>query len=183
MRAAVLEVHGQPPSAGEFAEPEAGEEQAVVEVLAAGLNPVDLAIASGAFYGRAPPPSVVGREGVARLPDGTRAYFESAVAPYGSMAERAPIELAAAIPLPEGLDEGLACAIGIAGLAAWLSLEHRAGLRPGETVLVLGASGVVGQVAVQAARLQGAARVVGAARAARRVSSSPAWRALMPPCA
>lgn len=105
MRAAVLEVHGQPPSAGEFAEPEAGEEQAVVEVLAAGLNPVDLAIASGAFYGGAPPlPSVVGREGVARLPDGTRAYFESAVAPYGSMAERAPIELAAAIPLPEGLD-------------------------------------------------------------------------------
>jgi len=80
------------------------------------------------------------------------------------MAERSVIDPATAIPLPDGLDEGLALACGIAGLAGWLALEHRARLREGETVLVLGASGMVGQIAVQAARLQGAARVVGAAR-------------------
>jgi NADPH2:quinone reductase len=68
------------------------------------------------------------------------------------------------VEVPDGVDDAHAVAYGIAGLAAWLALERRARLRSGETVLVLGASGVVGMIAVQAARLQGAARVVAAAR-------------------
>lgn len=167
MRAAVLRAYGEPPEVGEFEAPEAsGDGQAVVEVLAAGLNPVDLAMASGSFYaGPTPLGGVVGREGVGRLEDGTVAYFDACVAPYGAMAERTLIDPAGAVPLPDqGLDPALAVVFGIAGLAAWLALEHRAGLREGETVLVLGASGVVGQVAVQAAKLLGAGRVVAAAR-------------------
>jgi NADPH2:quinone reductase len=82
------------------------------------------------------------------------------------MAERAPVDPAYSYTVPDGLDLGLAVACGIAGLAAWLPLVWRARLQAGESVLVLGASGVVGQVGVQAAKLLGAGRVVAAARAA-----------------
>jgi NADPH2:quinone reductase len=164
MRAAVLREYGVP-EVGEFDEPAPADGQVVVEVLAAGLNPVDVATAAGKFYGGPPPlPSVAGREGVGRLEDGTRVYFDGTVAPFGSMAERTLIDPGSAIALPRGVDDALATAFGIAGLAAWLSLEYRARVRPGETVLVLGASGVVGQIGVQAARRLGAAHVVAAAR-------------------
>jgi NADPH:quinone reductase-like Zn-dependent oxidoreductase len=165
VRAAILREYGAPPEPGEFRDPQPGDGQELVEVLAAGLNPVDISIASGTFYGGRPElPCVAGREGVGRRADGERVYFDGPAPPFGSFAQRAPIDSQDAIPLPEGLDEALAVCFGIAGLAAWLGLEWRAGLRRGETVLVLGASGVVGQVAVQAARLLGAGRVVAAAR-------------------
>lgn len=170
MRAAIVREYAATPEVGEFDDPAAAGGQAVVEVLAAGLNPVDLRIASGQYVTGPPPlPHVAGREGVGRTPDGARVYFDGAIAPYGSFAERSLIEVDAAVPLPDGLDDGLACALGIAGLAAWLSLDWRAGLRHGETVLVLGASGVVGQIAVQAAKLLGAGRVVAAGRSAERL--------------
>jgi NADPH:quinone reductase-like Zn-dependent oxidoreductase len=164
VRAAVLSEYGVP-RPGEFDEPEANEEgQAVVEVVAAGLNPVDVATATGEFYEGAPElPSVPGKEGVGAL-EGKRVYFGGAVQPFGSMAERALIRRENAHELPEGLDDGMAVALGIAGLAGWLPLSWRAELKPGEHVLVLGASGVVGQVAVQAARLLGAGRIVAAGR-------------------
>lgn len=167
MRAAILRAYGQPPEPGEFDDPRPAESQAVVDVEAGGLNPVDIRMASGSFYGGSPPlPSVPGREGVGRLADGTLVYFDGPVAPYGSFAERALIDQRSAIPLPAAIDPGLATCFGIAGLAAWLALEWRAQLRAGEVVLVLGASGIVGLIAVQAARLLGAARVVAAARSA-----------------
>jgi NADPH:quinone reductase-like Zn-dependent oxidoreductase len=105
-------------------------------------------------------PYVVGREGIARMGDGTLAYFDSG----GAWAERTRVDPDAVVPIPEGLDPGVAVGLGIAGLAAWLSLEWRAEVRAGETVLVLGASGLVGRIAVQAAKLLGAGLVVAAAR-------------------
>jgi NADPH2:quinone reductase len=167
MRAAILRAHGATPEPGDWDEPRPADGQAAVDVLVAGLNPVDLSIASGRFYQGPPPiPSIVGSEGIVRLPDGRRAYVDATVKPFGTMAERTLIDPAGAIPLPDGVDDGVAVALGIAGLAAWLGLEWRAGLQAGEHVLVLGASGTVGQVAVQAARLLGAGRVVAAARSA-----------------
>ncbi|HEV2982294.1 MAG TPA: zinc-binding dehydrogenase [Solirubrobacteraceae bacterium] len=163
MRAAVLREYGVP-SAGEFAEPAAGAGQAVVPVLAAGVNPVDISISAGRFYAGKPPlPCVAGREGVGLL-DGTRVYFDAPLAPFGSIAERALIDPRATHALPDAVADGVAIALGISGLAAWLALSWRARLAPGEHVLVLGASGLVGQLAVQAARLLGAGRVVAAAR-------------------
>jgi NADPH:quinone reductase-like Zn-dependent oxidoreductase len=164
MRAAVLHELGVP-RADDFAEPpEPGEGRAIVEVLAAGLNPVDVAICAGRFYAGAPPlPSVAGREGVGLL-DGRRVYFDAPVLPYGSMAERVPIDAQSAYDVPDDVENGTAVALGISGLAAWLALTWRAQLQPGEHVLVLAASGVLGQIAVQAARSLGAARVVAAAR-------------------
>lgn len=163
MRAAVLHEYGVP-SADQFREPAAGPGQAVVEVLAAGLNPVDAAICAGRFYAGKPPlPSVAGREGVGTL-DGARVYFDGPLAPFGSMAERALVDPAHTYPVPDGVPDGVAVALGISGLAAWLALTWRAQLQPGEHVLVLAASGVLGQIAVQAAKLLGAGRVVAAAR-------------------
>src|SRR4051794_11068191 len=89
VRAAILHTYDAPPRHGEFAEPQATEAHAVVDVVAAGVNHVDLLKASGRFYTGPPPlPSVVGSDGVGRLPDGRRVFFDSIVAPYGSMAER-----------------------------------------------------------------------------------------------
>jgi NADPH2:quinone reductase len=163
MRAAVLHEYGIP-RADDFDEPEAGPEQAVVEVLAAGVNPVDVAICAGRFYAGKPPlPSVAGREGVGLL-DGRRVYFDSPILPFGSNAQRVLIDPASVYDIPDDVADGVAVAIGISGLAAWLALTWRAQLQAGEHVLVLGASGVLGQIAVQAARALGAARVVAAAR-------------------
>jgi NADPH:quinone reductase-like Zn-dependent oxidoreductase len=166
MRAAVLSEYGAPPAPGDFPEPPApAAGQAAVDVVLAGLNPVDRHIASGRFYAGSPPlPYVPGREGVVRRPDGSLAYFDVPIPPYGGLAPRTLVREDSLIPLPEGLDPGLAIAFGVAGLAGWLGLSWRADLRPGERVLVLGASGVVGMIAVQAARLLGAGEVVAAAR-------------------
>ncbi|HEY2637727.1 MAG TPA: zinc-binding dehydrogenase, partial [Solirubrobacteraceae bacterium] len=164
MRAAVLHELGTP-RYDEFDEPRAGAGQAVVDVAAAGLNPIDVNKAAGRFYAGPPDlPSVTGMEGVGTLAGGRRVYFMDSVAPFGSMAERAVIEESRAIDVPDGVDDGTAVALGIAGLAAWLALEWRARLGEGETVLVLGATGTVGLVAVQAAKLLGAGRVIAAGR-------------------
>jgi NADPH:quinone reductase-like Zn-dependent oxidoreductase len=163
VRAAILREYGVP-QAGEFDEPSPDRGQVVVEVLAAGVNPVDVAICAGRYFAGKPSlPSVAGREGVGTL-DGRRVYFDAPIAPFGSMAERALIDPASTYPLPDEIEDGMAVALGIAGLAAWLALTWRAQLQPGEHVLVLGASGVLGQIAVQAARLLGAGRIVAAAR-------------------
>jgi NADPH:quinone reductase-like Zn-dependent oxidoreductase len=170
MRAAILTAYGQTPEIGDFDDPTPSDGNEVVEVLAAGMNPVDLRRTSGTFYGGNPPlPSIVGSEGIGRTEDGRTVYFDRAVPPYGSFAERALVDPRAAFAVPEGLDPAQAVVYGVAGLAGWLALEYRARLREGETVLVLGAGGVVGQVAVQAARLLGAGRVVAAARSEDRL--------------
>src|ERR1700733_10954150 len=110
MRAAVLREYSVPVP-GEFEEPSAGSDQAIVEVLAAGLNPVDVAICAGRFYAGKPPlPSVAGREGVGTL-DGKRVYFDAPVVPFGSMAERVLVDPVSTYPLPDGLDEGVAVAL------------------------------------------------------------------------
>jgi NADPH:quinone reductase-like Zn-dependent oxidoreductase len=162
MRAAILHEHGGVPEVEEFPDASEGE---VLEVVAAGVNPVDRRIATGTFANeRHEPPYVAGKEGVGRRADGTLVYFDASLEPYGAFAERTAVEPGSGYELPAGLDPGLAVSLGVSGLAAWLSLTWRGALAPGETVLVLGASGVVGQIAVQGAKLLGAGRVVAAAR-------------------
>lgn len=163
MEAAVLREYGSDPEFGEFEEPSA-DGLALVDVAVAGLNPVDQTIASGRFPGREPPlPSVPGLEGIG-VAEGRRVYFDTPVAPFGSLGERTLVEREELIEVPDGVANGLAVSFGISGLAAWLALTWRAELREGESVLVLGSSGVLGQIAVQGARLLGAGKVVAAAR-------------------
>ncbi|GAA2624281.1 zinc-binding alcohol dehydrogenase family protein [Dactylosporangium fulvum] len=165
MKAAVLDDVGVPPRFGDFAEPEPGEGQIVVDVAAAGVNLLDLAKASGSFYTGPPPvPSVVGSDGVGRTAHGRRVYFDAPVAPYGSCAQRTLVPETDLLDVAAGVDDATAAALGNTGLAAWLALSWRARLQPGESVLVLGATGAVGSVAVQAAKALGASHVIAAAR-------------------
>ena len=170
MKAAVLSDLGRPPAYADFAEPMAGPGRSVVTVTAAGVNHLDLAKASGTFYTGPPPvPSVVGTDGVGRLADGQRVFFDSCVVPYGSWAEQALVASQELLDVADGVDDAVAAALGNAGLAAWLALDWRARVRPGQTVLVLGATGALGSVAVQVAKILGAARVVAAARPGERL--------------
>jgi NADPH:quinone reductase-like Zn-dependent oxidoreductase len=170
VHAAVLHDYGSTPRFGDFPEPRASDGGVVVEVVAAALHHLDLHKATGTFYTGPPPlPSVVGTDGVGRLPDGRRVYFDAPVAPFGSMAEQALVDETALFEVPDDLDDAVAAALGNTALGAWLALDWRSGLEPGETVLVLGATGAVGSIAVQAAKVLGAGRVIAAARAGERL--------------
>jgi NADPH:quinone reductase-like Zn-dependent oxidoreductase len=170
MKAAVLHEHGAAPRLDDFEDPVPSDGHAVAEVGAAGINHLDLLKASGGFYTGPPPlPSVVGSDGVGRLADGRRVFFDATVAPHGAMAERTLVREDELLDVPEGVPDELAAALGNSGLGAWLALEWRAALRAGETVLVLGATGAMGNIAVQAAKVLGAGRVVAAARAGERL--------------
>ncbi len=177
MQAAVISELGATPTVQEWPEPAADAGQTVVETGAAALNPVDLAIAGGVFFEGVPSvPYVPGREGIGRVVSspvfaaGTRVYTLKTVT--GSLAERFVVDPDETWELPPGDDDATAAALGIAGLAGWLAVEERAHLQAGERVLVLGATGTVGSVAVQAAKLLGASRVVAAGRDSRRLARS-----------
>jgi NADPH2:quinone reductase len=146
--------------------------EAIVQIRAAALKPVDKQMASGSHY--ASPrrlPVVCGMDGVGVLDDGARVFFGGARAPYGAMAERAVVRRAFCFPVPEGLDDFTAAAIPNPGVSAWLTLAHRAKLAAGENVLILGATGVTGKLAVKIAKILGAARVVAAGRNPAKLNS------------
>lgn len=163
MKAAVLDALGEVPRFGDFAEPDVRADETLVRVTAASIKQLDRAIAAGTHYSSPRAfPVVCGTDGVGRLADGTAVYFATNRRPFGGMAERAPASWT--VPLPEGLDEALAAAVVNPGLAAWLPLVWRGRMRPGESVMVMGATGAAGRLAVRAARLLGAGRVIAAGR-------------------
>jgi NADPH:quinone reductase-like Zn-dependent oxidoreductase len=165
MRAAVLRAPGKPPRFEEFPEPTPGEGEVLIHVCAAALKPVDKQLAGGKHY--ASPrefPVVCGVDGVGRLEDGTRMFFGGPRRPYGAMAERTVVRRAQCFSLPEDVDDDTAAAIPNPGVSAWLSLKYSAKLASGETVLILGATGVTGKLAVQIAKILGAGRIVAAGR-------------------
>jgi NADPH:quinone reductase-like Zn-dependent oxidoreductase len=160
MKAAVVVTPGAP-CFGEFEAPIETAEHAVVMVRAAAISALDRLLVTGKHY-LSPKtwPAVAGRDGVGTLADGRRVYFDGPVPPYGSMAERTLVAQSAMVDVPAGTDDAIAAALGNAGLAAWLPLSWRAPIQPGQTVAILGAGGTVGRLAVQAAQLLGAGRVV-----------------------
>ena len=165
MRAARLHEIGGTPRVDDVDAPD-GEN--VVDVSAAGLNPVDITIGTGRFYGGSPPtPYIVGSEAVATTAGGKRVWIRGA----GTVAERA-LSTEHTYDVPDGISDELALACGIAGLTGWLAVTWRAKVTPDDTVLVLGASGIVGSAAVQGAKALGARRVVGAARRTALVPSA-----------
>ena len=171
MRAARVTQLGEPPVVRDVPRPVAHSHQALIQVTAAALNPVTLATASGVFYGGHPQiPYIPGTEGAGivvqgtSLAPGTRVRFEASEQVGGALAEFCAASEAECVDLPAGLGDDLAAGLGVAGLAAWLALRDAVQLQPRERVLILGATGAVGQIAIQSARIMGAGRVVAAGR-------------------
>jgi NADPH:quinone reductase-like Zn-dependent oxidoreductase len=165
MKAAVLHELGQTPRFEQFSDPVPGDGEVLVEMRAAGLHPIVKSLASGKHYGSTDEvPFIVGVDGAGILEDGTRVYCGMARKPYGTMSERTVVPKWMCLPVPDGLQTEVAAAMANPGMSAWLSLTWRAQLVPGETVLILGATGVAGQLAVQMAKQLGAARIIAAGR-------------------
>ena len=164
MNAAIVEAFNRPPRYAEFADPVAGDGEVLVEVKAAGLHPIVKGLASGTHYGSTGQlPFVPGVDGAGTLPDGKRVFFGVTRPPYGTFAERSVTRPWMTIPLPDGIDDVTAAALANPGMSSKAALM-RAGFVAGEGVLILGATGVAGQLAVQIARRLGAKRIVGAGR-------------------
>jgi NADPH:quinone reductase len=163
MYAAVIEAVSTEPVLRVVDRPAVADGEVLIKVSAAGLNPHDLVVAGG-VRGAPPVPYFPGNEGVGRLEDGTRVYFGPTTLAHGTMAQYSAIDRSLVIEIPDELSDAYALGIGVAGTTAWLALDWKARLQPGESVLVLGATGAVGQIAVQAAKLLGASRVVAAGR-------------------
>jgi len=165
MQAAVVNVPGQAPKYQTFPDPTPIEGEALVHVRASGLHNLVKSIASGAHYSAGgSEPAVPGVDGVGVLDDGNRVYFLFVRKPWGTMAELAAASRKSIVPVPDGISDAEAAAIPNPGMSAWISLKDRAGLTAGETVLILGATGVAGQFAIQIARLLGAKRIIATGR-------------------
>ncbi len=176
MKAALITAPGATPVVEERGLPEPADGEATILLEAASLNPVDLAIASGGFYAGHPPmPYVPAIEAVGRVEgEGRRVFVLGGglgVVRDGTAAERFNAPIAALIDLRDDVDSATAAALGTAALAGWLPITWAAKLQPGETALVLGATGAAGGVAVQAARLGGAGRVVAVGRNPERLAA------------
>lgn len=171
--AAVVDSPGAEPRLSSIRLPRRSRGSTVMAVVAAPLNPLDLLIASGNFHSaRYEDPYVPGSEAVGvvldsdRYLNGTWLYAECHASPStsGAFAAQVLVPDRDTLVLPAGVDPVLAAALGNSGIAAFLPLVHNAGLQAGDTVLVLGATGAVGQLAVQVARRRGAGRIVGVGR-------------------
>lgn len=171
MRAALIDSDGCFALA-DHPEPAAQPGCRVIEVAAAGIGPTDLMRAKG-FFGPISAPYVPGGEGVGRLDDGRRVYFGHSRAPFGAIAERTLVAEEEIWPAPDGLSDDQLIALAISGTGALIPLEE-ARIARGESVLILGATGPVGQIGAQVARLLGAGRVVAAARSRERLEAMQA---------
>jgi NADPH:quinone reductase-like Zn-dependent oxidoreductase len=172
MKAAVVVGAGQTPVYADFSEPEPAAGEVLIAVTAAAISQVVKSRASGRHYSSAGEfPFVVGIDGVGRRDDGSRVYFLLPRAPYGSMAERTVASLARCLSVPDELDDVTAAAIANPGMSSWVAYTERAKLKAGETVLVNGATGTAGRLAVQIAKHLGARMVVATGRNAESLKS------------
>jgi NADPH2:quinone reductase len=165
MNAAVVESAQSAPQYKPFDDPMPQPGESVVRVLAAGLHPIVRSRAKGAHYTSSGQfPLIPGLDGVGRLEDGRRVFFAAANQRFGTFAERSLARPDVLIPLDDAISDGVAAALGNPAMSSWAALSHRAEFLPGESVLILGATGVAGQLAVQIAKRRGAKRVIACGR-------------------
>jgi NADPH:quinone reductase-like Zn-dependent oxidoreductase len=165
MKAAIVKAPGSNPVYGDFDEPVAQSGQTIVTVRASALTQLTKSRASGSHYSSDGAfPAIAGTDGVGRTTVGQRVYFVLPETPFGALAERSLVKAQHCIPLPDDLDDITAAAIANPGMSAWVAMMERARLKTGETVLVNGATGTAGRLAVQLAKYIGAAKVIATGR-------------------
>ncbi|VTU33555.1 quinone oxidoreductase family protein [Variovorax sp. PBL-E5] len=165
MNAAMIEQAGATPVYGQLADARAAEGCRLIQVRAAALSHVTKSRASGKHYSAAGGQNFVpGIDGTGILEDGRRVYFLLPESPHGSMAELSVVDPAHCIELPDKLSDIAAAAIAIPGMSSWVALKERARFAAGGTVLVNGATGTSGGLAVQVAKRLGARRVIATGR-------------------
>jgi len=165
MKAAVVMESGKTPVFADFNDPvpQVGEE--LVAVTASAISHVTKSRASGSHHtSPGSLPAVVGIDGVGRTQDGRRVYFVLPEEPFGGMAEKVAVRLHQCVPLPDDVDDITAAAIAIPGMSSWAAFKERAHLVAGENVLINGATGTAGRLAVQIAKYMGAKRVIATGR-------------------
>lgn len=173
MKAALIHSSDQPPHYADVAEPAPpGPGQLLVEVLAAGLHHLTRGHAAGTHYaGGARLPAIAGVDGVGRGADGSLHYFVQGAGLPGTMAERTVIAPDRSVALPGDADPVTVAAAMNPAMAAWLALRCRVSFQPGQKLLVLGATGSAGRMAVQIGRLLGASDIVATGRDQRKLAA------------
>lgn len=165
MKAAIVAAAGKSPIFGEFNEPTATPGKELITVTASALSQFSKSRSSGTHYSSEGSfPSVAGADGVGLTEDGRRVYFVLPETPYGALAQKCLVRPNQCIALPDSLDDVTAAAIANPGMSACAALVERAALQPGETVLVNGATGSAGRLAVQLAKYLGAGKVIATGR-------------------
>jgi NADPH:quinone reductase-like Zn-dependent oxidoreductase len=165
MKAAVVTAAGKAPVYGDFDTPIAKTGEELIAVRASALSQFSKSRASGSHYSSDGAfPAVAGADGVGLTQHGRRVYFVLPEAPFGALADFCPVRSDRCVELPDVLDDITAAAIANPGMSAWAALVERAHLVAGETVLVNGATGTAGRLAVQLAKHLGAAKVIATAR-------------------
>jgi NADPH:quinone reductase-like Zn-dependent oxidoreductase len=173
MNAAVVTSFDEPPHYQQFEVPQpTASEGLLVDVLAVGLHPRVRSGAAGAHYTSSGSlPMIPGIDGVGRGPDGKLIYFVAADAVSGTMAEKALTDERRSIVLPDDADAAAVAATLNPAMSSWVALRVRVPIDAGQSVLVLGATGNAGTMAVQVAKLLGAGRVIGAGRDLERLNA------------
>jgi NADPH:quinone reductase-like Zn-dependent oxidoreductase len=165
MKAAIITAAGKTPVYGDFNGPVAREGKELITVSASALSQFSKSRSSGSHYSSDGAfPSVAGADGVGRTADGRRVYFVLPEAPFGALAEECLVDSDHCVAVPDGLDDRTAAAIANPGMSAWAALVERARLQPGETVLINGAAGTAGRLALQLAKYLGAGKIIGTCR-------------------
>ena len=165
MQAAVVHAFDQSPRYEEFADPAPGSDELLVHVRAAALHPIVRALAAGKHYGSSGHlPLIPGVDGVGTLDDGSRVYFGAAHPPFGSFAERSLTTSTFTLRIPDQasslVDDATIAALMNPAMSSWAALTERAHFQPGESVLIQGATGTAGRLAVQICKRRGASRIV-----------------------
>ena len=175
MHAAVVTTFGAAPRYHEFAAPVPADGEMLVDVLASGLHPRVRSQADGSHYtSTGELPLVPGIDGVGRGPDGLLRYFVLPDTTMGAMAEQTVIDVRRSLVLPGTIDPVAVAAAMNPAMSSWVALRQRVSFQPGQDVLVLGATGNAGQMAVQLAKLAGADNVIAAGRHPDRLAALPA---------
>jgi NADPH:quinone reductase-like Zn-dependent oxidoreductase len=164
MKAAVVQSFPNPPAYLDYPEPIAQADEVIVDVRAAALSQLVRMQAAGKHYTSGTPPFVPGVDGVGLLADGRRVYFAFPPKPVGAMAERVAVKSAYTVVLPDDVDDITAAAIANPGMSSWAALSERVAFKRGEAVLVNGANGASGRLAIQIAKHLGASRIVATGR-------------------